>query len=183
MDAGSTTAAPLFRIATTDTLRVFVEVPEATARAAVAGVPVELTVAERPGTRYPGKIVRTANAIDPVNRTLRVEVDLENGNGEILPGAFAQVHLKPPPGTQATIVPISAMLFRAEGPRIATLGPDSKAVLCPITIGRDFGSTIEITSGIPPGAQVIDSPPDSLIDGQPVRAVARKAAPTPAAKS
>ena len=123
--------------------------------------------------------MRTANAIDPANRTLRVEVDLENGHGEILPGAFAQVHLKPPPGTQATIVPISAMLFRAEGPRIATLGADSKAVLSPVTIGRDFGSTIEITSGIPPGAQVIDSPPDSLVDGQQVHAVARK--PTPAA--
>jgi len=72
------------------------------------------------------------------------------------------------------------MLFRAEGPRIATLGPDSKAVLSPITIGRDFGSTIEITSGIPPGAQVIDSPPDSLVDGQQVRAVARKPTPAPA---
>ena len=179
VDAGSTTATPLFRIATTGTLRVFVEVPEASARAAVAGVPVDLTVAERPGQRYPGTIVRTANAIDPANRTLRVEVDLENGHGEILPGAFAQVHLKPPPGMQATIVPISAMLFRAEGPRIATLGADSKAVLSPITIGRDFGSTIEITSGIPPGAQVIDSPPDSLVDGQQVRAVQRK--PTPAA--
>jgi RND family efflux transporter MFP subunit len=183
VDSGSNGAAPaLFRIATTGTLRVFIQVPESSARAAVPGVPVELSVSERPGKLYPAKIVRTANAIDPVNRTLRVEVDLENAGGEILPGAFAQVHLKPPSDSDALILPISALLFRAEGPRVATLGADNKAVLVPVTIGRDFGSEVEITSGLSPQSSVIDSPPDSLLDGQQVKPAPKKPAATPAPK-
>lgn len=179
VDSGSNGAAPaLFRIATTDTLRVFVQVPESSSPAATPGVPVDLSVAERPGKLYPAKIVRTANAIDPINRTLRVEVDLDNRAGEILPGAFAQVHLKPPSGSQALILPISALLFRAEGPRVATLGAGNRAVLLPITLGRDFGSEVEITAGLSPDARVIDSPPDSLLDGQEVKPAPTKPAPT-----
>jgi RND family efflux transporter MFP subunit len=180
IDAGSAgTGRELFRIASTDTLRVYIQVPEITARAAAPGVPVDITVAERPGRTFAGKVVRTANAIEPASRTLRVEVDLDNSKGELLPGAYAQVHLKLPEGISLPQLPVSALLFRSEGPRVATLGPDNRAVLVPVTIGRDFGSRIEIASGISTGTKVIDSPPDSLIDGQQVQVAAKKAA-TPA---
>ncbi len=189
IDAGSAgTGRELFRIATGGKLRVFVEIPQDDSPSAKVGVPVELTFAERPGKRYPGKIARTANAIDPTTRTLRAEVDLENPSGEILPGAFGQVHLKLDYATPALLVPVSALLFRSEGPRIATVAQGNKVLLLPVAIGRDFGTQIEITSGLTPDASVIDSPPDSLVDGEEVRMAAppptpsRGAAPkTPAA--
>ena len=181
IDAGSAgTGRELFRIASTDTLRVYIQVPEVTARAAAPGVPVDISVAERPGRVFAGKVVRTANAIQPATRTLRVEVDLDNAKGELLPGAYAQVHLKLPEGISLPLLPVSALLFRSEGPRVATLGPDNRAVLVPVTIGRDYGSKLEIASGISPDTKVIDSPPDSLIDGQQVQVAAKKSA-TPAA--
>ena len=177
VDAGSAgTGRELFRIATREKLRVFVEVPQDDSPSAKIGVPVDLTLAERPGKRYPGRITRTANAIDPTTRTLRVEVDLDNPGGEILSGAFGQVHLKLENPTPALLVPVSALLFRSEGPRIATVAPGNKVLLLPVVIGRDFGTQIEITSGLTPDASVIDSPPDSLVDGEEIRVAA---APTP----
>ena len=179
VDAGSGggPGRELFRIASTRKLRVFVEVPQVDSTSAKVGVPVVLTVAERPDKRYPGTIARTANAIDPGTRTLRIEVDLENVNGELLPGAFGQVHLKLANATPALLVPVSAMLFRAEGPRIATVIEGNKARLLPVVIGRDFGTQLEITSGLPPDAVVIDSPPDSLVDGEEVRVVLKTTTP------
>jgi len=184
VDAGSGgTGRELFRIATGEKLRVFVEIPQDDSPAAKVGVPVELTLAERPGKRYPGKIARTANAIDPTTRTLRAEVDLENPSGEILSGAFGQVHLKLENATPALLVPVSALLFRAEGPRIATVAEGSKVRLLPVVIGRDFGTQLEITSGLTPDASVIDSPPDSLADGEEVRVAAKTPPSTEAAKT
>jgi RND family efflux transporter MFP subunit len=173
VDAGSAgTGRELFRIATREKLRVFVEVPQDDSPSVKVGGPVELTLAERPGKRYPGTIARTANAIDPTTRTLRVEVDLDNPKGEILAGAFGQVHLKLENATPALLVPVSALLFRSEGPRIATVAQGNKVRLLPVVIGRDFGTQLEITSGLTPDASVIDSPPDSLVDGEEVRVAA-----------
>jgi RND family efflux transporter MFP subunit len=181
VDSGSgTPARELLRIAATDKLRTFVQVPEVDAPAATVGVAVELTLAERPGKRYPAKIARTADAIDPGTRTLRVEVDLDNRNGEILPGAYAQVHLKLQDSVPALLIPVSALLFRSEGPRIATVVDGNKARLLPVTLGRDFGTQIEITSGLPRDAVVIDSPPDSILDGQEIRIAPAKAPQTTA---
>ncbi len=169
----------LFRIAATQKLRVFVEVPEVDSTAAKPGVPVDLTLAERPGKRYPGTITRTASAIDPGTRTIRVEVDLDNPHGEILPGAYAQVHLKLDNMVPALLVPVSALLFRAEGPRIATVVEGNKVALLPVVLGRDLGTQLEITSGLRPDASVIDSPPDAILDGQEVRVAAPKPSPAP----
>src|SRR5262249_41463919 len=117
-------------------------------------------------------IARTADAIDPGTRTLRVEVDLDNPKGEILPGAYAQVHLKLEDTIPAMLVPVSALLFRSEGTRIATVVDGNKARLLPIVLGRDLGTQIEVTSGLHAASQVIDNPPDSILDGQEIRIAA-----------
>lgn len=180
VDAGSgTPARELFRIASTSVLRLFVAVPEASSTYASPGTSVDVTLAERPGKHFEGKIARTAGAIDPATRTLRVEVDLVNKSGEILPGAFAQVHLKFPSETRPLLVPVSALLFRSEGPRVATVDSGSRAVLVPVQLGRDYGTQVEVASGLSPDSRVINSPPDSLLDGQPVRIVSRSPSPGP----
>lgn len=183
VDAGSgAPARELFRIASTDILRLFVQVPEANSTYASPGTSVDVTLAEHPGKHYEGRVARTAGAIDPATRTLRVEVDLANKTGEILPGAFAQVHLKFPSETRPLLVPVSALLFRSEGPRVATVDSGNRAVLVPVQLGRDYGTTVEIASGLSPDARVIDSPPDSLLDGQQVKIATRTSAPKPAAQ-
>jgi RND family efflux transporter MFP subunit len=179
VDAGNTGGPghDLFRIASLDKLRVFIAVPQSRSTSAVPGVAVDLTVSERPGTTYRGVITRTANAIDPITRTLRVEVDLENPKGEILPGAYALVHLKLEDTNVALLVPASALLFRSEGPRLATVDGSNKVTLAPITLGRDFGTQVEVLAGLKPGDRIIDSPPDAILDGQTVRIAVP---PTPA---
>ena len=179
VDSGSSggAARELFHIASLERLRVFVGVPQTASAAAIPGLPVDVEIAEHPGSRYPGKIVRNANAIDPTTRTMQVEIDLDNKRGEILPGAAVQVHLKLASGAPTVLLPVSALMFRAEGPRVATLGPGNRAILAPVTIGRDYGSQVEVTSGLLPDVTVIDSPPDSLVDGQQVQVTKRASAP------
>jgi RND family efflux transporter MFP subunit len=175
VDAGSGggPGRELFHIATLERLRVFVGVPQTASAAAVPGLPVDVEVAEKPGERVEGKIVRNSHSIDPSTRTMLVEIDLENKNGQILPGAAVQVHLKLASGTPTLLLPVSALLFRSEGPRVATLTPGNRARLVPITVGRDYGNKVEVTSGLTPDSLVIDSPPDSLIDGQQVQPAKR----------
>jgi RND family efflux transporter MFP subunit len=183
VDAGSGggPGRELFHIAAVDRLRVFVGVPQTASAAAIAGLPVGVEVAERPGRTFDGKIVRNSGAIDPATRTMLVEIDLDNRAGEILPGAAVQVHLKLPAGIPTLLLPVSALMFRAEGPRVAVLtegdGEKGKAKLVPVTIGRDYGNRIEVTYGLVADSRVIDSPPDSLIDGQAVQVARRPAAP------
>jgi multidrug efflux pump subunit AcrA (membrane-fusion protein) len=142
---------------------------------------VDVTFAERGGKRYRGKIARTASAIDPGARTLLVEVDLDNAAGEILSGAFAEVHLHLDSAAPTLLLPVSALMFRSEGVRVATVASGNRAALVPVTLGRDFGTKVEVTSGLAPGDLVIDSPPDSLVDRQEVR-IARPATPVGEAK-
>jgi RND family efflux transporter MFP subunit len=183
VDAGSSggPGRELFHVATTGTLRVFVSVPQTASAAAIPGLLVDVTLTERPGQRFAGKIVRNAGSIDPATRTLLVEIDLDNRNGEILPGAAVEAHLKLSSGVPTLLLPVSALMFRAEGLRVATLAPGNRAHLVPVTLGRDYGTKVEVTSGLQPGTPVIDSPPDSLIDGQQVQ-VAKPAAPPAVAK-
>jgi RND family efflux transporter MFP subunit len=181
VDAGSASGGrELFRIAATGKLRVFIAVPQADSSGARPGVPVDLTVSERPGKKYRGVVARTANAIDPLTRTLRVEVDIDNAAGELLPGAYAQVHLMRQEPAAALLVPASALLFRAEGPRLATVDASNKVTLAPVTLGRDYGTVVEIITGLKASDRVIDSPPDAILDGQTVRIAVRPTA-TPAA--
>jgi RND family efflux transporter MFP subunit len=170
VNAGSTSTSgrELFHMTAVHRLRVFVAVPEVYSRAARPGSPATLTLDEYPGRSFQGTLVRTANAIDLASRTLLVEVDVDNARGELLPGAYAFVHLKLPRQIATLTVPANALLFRAEGLQVAVVR-DGRAQLVPVTIGRDDGITVEITAGLQPTDQVIVAPSDSLISGTRVR--------------
>jgi membrane fusion protein, multidrug efflux system len=114
-------------------------------------------------------VARTAEAIDPVTRTLLTEVDVPNKDGRLYPGSFGEVHFKVGSDVHKVTVPVNTMLFRAEGPRLAVIGSDEKVQLRPINIGRDYGATLEILGGVSPGDQVVVNPADSLEDGQQVK--------------
>ncbi len=162
----------LFNLALIDPLRVYVSVPEADAPAMHVGLTASVGVAEFPAAHFTGTVVRTANAIDQSTRTLLTEVDVPNKTGRLLPGAYAQVHFRVPVSHGRLSVPSSAMLFRAEGPRIAVVGPGNRVQLRPIVIGRDFGTSLEILQGVARSDRVVQNPPDSLEDGQVVRVAA-----------
>jgi RND family efflux transporter MFP subunit len=162
-------ATELFHIADTRSVRVFVNVPQDYSRSARPGLSADLTLQEFPDKRFKGKLVRTANAIDLSSRTLLVEVDVNNPTGELLPGAYAQVHLNVVAGAPAAILPVSAILFRSEGLQVAIVDNGNRVELRSVVAGKDFGNEIEIVSGIKPTDWVIDNPSDSLISGESVR--------------
>ena len=169
IDSGSMTPGrELFHLSSTSKLRVYINVPEVYDRAAVSGVGAYLTLTEFPGRQFHGVIARNAKAIDPASRTLLVEVDVQNPGGELLPGSYASVHLKLPSKVQAMTVPVSALLFRAEGLQVA-LVRNGRTELAHVVMGRDFGETVEILSGISKDDKVIVNPSDSVVSGQQVQ--------------
>ena len=177
---GSTTTAgagtiigskEIFDISALRTLRVFVNVPQIYAPDAKNGVMATLTLPQYPGRKFDGKLVRTSSAVDPATRTLLVEVDVNNSSGELLPGSYTEVHLHTSRATPARIVPVSALILEPDGLRVATVDANHNAHLAHVTAGRDFGTTVEILTGLQPGQGVIANPPDSLIDGEKVRVV------------
>jgi RND family efflux transporter MFP subunit len=161
-------AQELFRLAATDTLRVFVAVPQVYAQTVRPGATAALTLDEFPGQSFSGTIARDSNAIDPASRTLLVEVDVDNRDGRLLPGAYVRVHLTLPKEIRSVTVPANTLLFRSEGLRVGVVR-NGQAELVPITTGRDYGSTVEVVSGLRSTDQVIANPSDSLITGTPVR--------------
>jgi RND family efflux transporter MFP subunit len=166
--AGSTGSRELFDVAQVDPLRVFVNVPQTNAPSIRPGLPAYLELSEFPGQKFSGKVVRTADAIDPATRTLLTEIDVPNPNGHLLPGSYAEVHFAVPIQITRISIPVNAILFRSEGPRVAVVGPDHKVHLKPIQIGRDFGTKVEILGGLDPNDQIVVNPADSLEDGQEV---------------
>jgi RND family efflux transporter MFP subunit len=180
INAGSTTTAgrELFHMTAIHKLRVFVAVPEVYSRAARPGASASLSLDEFPGRSFHGTLVRNANSIDLASRTLLVEVDLDNPAGELLPGAYVMVHLKLPKEIKSVTVPGNTLLFRAEGLQVAVVR-DGQAQLIPVTIGRDYGNTVEIVAGLQPTDQVIVAPSDSLTSGTPVRIAAAPAGAKP----
>ena len=158
----------LFRVASINPLRVYVNVPQVDSPSAVPGVQAYLTMPQYPGRRFPGKIVRNAEAIEQSSRTLLTEVDVANPTGEILPGAYAEVHLKLPAAKSTVIIPVTSLIFRSEGLRVAVVR-QGHAVMIPITLGRDFGTEVQVVSGLDVNNEVITNPPDSLVDGEEVR--------------
>jgi RND family efflux transporter MFP subunit len=169
INAGSGVGPELFRVADKTRLRIYIQVPETYAAMTSPGLVVQLAFAEHPGRTFAARMVRTAQALDPTARTLLVELEADNASGELLPGGFTEVHVKMPAANPSIRVPASALLFRAEGLRIATLEGDGHAILHPVTLGRDFGTEVEVLTGIEPGQSVILNPPDSLVSDEPVR--------------
>lgn len=172
IDSGASggTRTELFHIAQPDRLRVYVNVPEADAQAAKPGIVAVLTTPSAPNRQFQGKLVRTADSIDQSTRTLLVEIDVNNPDGALLSGSYAEAHLKL--GTDqpsAFVLPVNTLLFRSEGLRVATVDSSNRIVLVPITIGRDFGTEVEVVSGLQGGESVVINPPDSVIAGEEVR--------------
>jgi multidrug efflux pump subunit AcrA (membrane-fusion protein) len=179
--AGSPTAAPfqlaqssgsptaeLFQLAQTSTLRIFVAVPEVYSRAASVGATATLTLDEFPSEMFRGTVTRTSESIDMASRTLNTEIDVDNPTGQLLPGAYVHAHLRLPTPSRSVIIPANTLLFRSEGLRAGVVR-NGHAELVPITIGVDYGDTVQVTSGLTTKDQVIRSPSDSLISGTPVR--------------
>lgn len=172
VDAGGASGRELFHLAATQRLRVFVHIPQMHAKEAVPGIEAELVLPELPGRKVKGRLARSTQAIDATHRTLLAEVDVDNPDGELLPGAYAEVHLKLPAGaSRALMLPVNALLFRPEGVMVALVGADQRAKLVPVTLGRDFGTEVEIVTGLAGSELVIINPSDSLISGMPVRVV------------
>ena len=177
INAGSGSAQPrdLFRIASTNQLRVFVAVPETYAPNIHNGDTAGLTLDEYPGQQFTGTVTRNSNAIDAASRTLNVEVDVNNSDGKLLPGAYVFVHFKFPQQVRMLSVPANTLLFRAEGLRVGMVR-DGKVHLQPVTIGKDNGASLEIATGVSARDQLVLDPSDSLSEGQPVHVTQGKPA-------
>jgi RND family efflux transporter MFP subunit len=173
INSGSS-AAPrtdLFDISQTRTLRVYVNVPEEYSQGVIPGkTEADITLAEFPGKRFPGRLVRTSDAINASTRTLLAEVDLDNPGGTLFSGSYAEAHLKVPKQNSTFLLPVSALIFRGEKLQVGVV-KNGRAVVTDITPGHDFGDQIEVVAGLDAKDQVIVNPPDSLVSGQNVKVV------------
>jgi RND family efflux transporter MFP subunit len=161
----------LFHLQAIQTLRVYANLPQSYSQTVTRGMKIGLTFPEHAGKVYQGTLVRTSDAIDPASRTLLVEIDVDNRDGELLPGSLAQVHFKTPAAGPSFVVPSAALIFRKEGMRVGAVVNGNTARLLPVVIGEDDGATVQIVTGLSAGDLVIQDPPDSLIDGEKVQVV------------
>jgi len=171
INAGSGAGPELFRVADTRRLRLYVRVPQNYAAQMRPGVTAGLVFPDRPGKKYTAKLERTSNAIDSGSRTLLAELSVDNQNNELLPGAYVEVHFNLPATASSTTykLPANVLLFRGDGMHVATVDGQGHVRMKAVTIGRDYGSDIEVVQGLESQDNVILSPPDSLTDGQVVR--------------
>ncbi|MDB6014959.1 MAG: efflux transporter periplasmic adaptor subunit [Gammaproteobacteria bacterium] len=169
INAGQTTGSQLFRVSDVTRLRVYVQVPEQYAPQTRPGVAAQLRFNEHPGVEYPAKVVRTAQALDPTLRTLQVELQVDNSKGELFPGAYAEVHFELPGNANTLRVPATALVFRAAGLQVATVVQGNQVKLHSVSQGRDFGTAVELLSGVTANDVIIVNPPDSITDGAQVR--------------
>jgi len=159
----------LFFLAQTDPLRVYVSVPETYAPSIHAGLSAYLELTQYPGQKFQGKVVRTAEAIDPGTRTLLTEIDVPNHDGALLPGGYAQARLQVKVTGARLVVPVNALLFRSEGLRAVAVDANHRTHLKQLTIGRDYGTTLEVLQGLDANDWIVLNPADSLEEGQEVR--------------
>jgi RND family efflux transporter MFP subunit len=160
----------LFHIAQTGVLRVYVNVPEEYSQGVKVGMTADLALAEFPGRKFQGKLVRTADAINVTTRTLLIEIDVDNPTGTLLTGSYAEVHLKVPAGASTFLLPVNTLIFRSEGLQVGIVKGGCVA-LTTVTPGHDLGDQIEIVAGLKANDQVIINPPDSIVSGQKVQIV------------
>jgi multidrug efflux system membrane fusion protein len=180
INAGQSAGSELFRLADTRKLRIYVQVPEPYAAAAKPGLEADLSFSEQRGKAYTATVVRTSNALDPGLRTLQVELQLDNSERELFPGAYAEVHFKLAGNARSLRLPAVTVLFRAPGLQVATVDAQQHIQLKSIVEGRDFGNSIEVLSGLDDDDTVVINPPDSIINGMAVRVATP---PTEAPKS
>jgi RND family efflux transporter MFP subunit len=173
----------LYRIAQTDRLRTYLNVPQADAGSVRVGQQAVLVVPDLPGHGFPGAVTRTANALDPATRTLLVEVQVPNPGALLMPGMYAQVDLsvlrKDPP----LLIPGDTLVVRSDGPQVAVVAPDGRVHFARIQLGRDFGDRLEVLSGLEDGQQVVVNPSDAIREGAQVKPVAAKETAAPASHS
>jgi RND family efflux transporter MFP subunit len=168
--SGGGVKTDLFHIAQPGRLRVYVNVPEEYSRGIKVGMTAELSLAEFPGRKFQGKLVRTADAINVATRTLLIEIDVDNPAGTLLTGSYAEVHLQVQTQASTFLIPVNTLIFRSEGLHVGVV-KDGKVALSAVTPGHDFGDQIEIVSGLKSDDQVIVNPPDSIVSGQEVQIV------------
>lgn len=171
VSAGS--GSPLYVVQQIDPVRVFVSVSQADAAQVKVGSAATIEVAEYPGKPFTGSVTRIAGALDPTSRTRLTEIDVPNHEGLLLPGAYAKVKLDGARATRGVLIQNSALLFRAEGPRMAVVGDGGKVSLRPVTLGNDDGKQVEVLSGVAAGERVITNPPDAIRDGDVVKVAAK----------
>lgn len=159
----------LFRLAQTDPLRVYVRVPQPLVHHIAPGQKAILTLQDMPGRQFEATVSRTAGAVDPTSRTLQVELQVPNPNGEILAGSYAQVRFNESAAPDVLTLSDNTLIFRAQGMQVAVVGADNKVQLHSIQLGRDFGSAVEVLSGLNATDHVILNPPDGIADGMSVR--------------
>ena len=166
INAGSGQGIELFHMVDRSVLRIYVQVPQSYAASVSVGQMAQLKFAQYPGRSFPAKLVRTADAIDPVSRSLTAEFQVDNANGDLLPGSYTEVHFTTPVPAQVMRLPINTLIFRGQGVQVARVGEDDKVSMVPVTLGRDMGTEIEISQGIDLTDRIILNPPDALNDGQ-----------------
>ncbi|MEO0035473.1 MAG: hypothetical protein RLZZ501_1496, partial [Pseudomonadota bacterium] len=169
--AGTASATPLFTVADLGRIRVFVRVPQAYSAEMRPDLTVRLSLPEYPGRTFPAKLARTANAVDPASGTLLVELLADNPDRVLKPGAYAEATFPVSGAANILTLPPSALILGENGPQVALLGPDGKAVLRSVTLGHDRGREVEIAAGLTPADPVIDNPPESLEAGDRLRVV------------
>jgi len=179
ISAGSSAGLAMFVIADVHKLRVSINVPQNYAPAIRIGSQASLTVPEYPGRTFPATVTASARSVDVASGTTHMQLAVDNANGELMPGAYANVHAELSGASSSLRIPASALIFDQNGLRVATVGPDDRVAYKAVTIARDLGGEIEIASGVKPDDRIIAAPPDGLAEGDPVRIAGAHPGPTP----
>jgi RND family efflux transporter MFP subunit len=174
INADSSNGTPLFVVSDIHKLRLMVNVPQSYVPAVKINTKVDITVPEYPSKTYSGLVEASARAVDAASGSTRMQVVVDNSSGELMPGAFANTRVELPDNMKSLSIPASTLIFDQKGLHVATVDANNKVVLKPVTISRDLGQIVEIGSGVSAGDRIIDSPPDGLSDGDPVRVIEPK---------
>jgi RND family efflux transporter MFP subunit len=169
VSAGSGQTQPLFRVAQTDTLRIYVTVPQTQSRSIVPGQSATVSVREIPEKTFNAKVVRTAGALDPASRTLLTELQVPNADGQLFPGMYAEVKFALPQDDRTLVVPGNAVMIRSDGPKVLVVDAKQTIRARAVKLGRDLGDKVEIASGLNPSESIVANPTDALHDGTEVK--------------
>jgi RND family efflux transporter MFP subunit len=178
VSAGSGQTQPLFRIAQTDTLRIYVTVPQTQSRSIVPEQNATVSVREIPDKNFNAKVVRTAGALDPASRTLLTELQVPNADGQLFPGMYAEVKFTLPHDDRTLVVPGNAVMIRSDGPKVLVVDAKQTIRARAVKLGRDLGDKVEIASGLDPSESIVANPTDSLHDGAEVKVQAQASKPS-----